>query len=70
MEALPLEIAQQPIPVEYGSADFIKGAISSSAQAGRRVPTQSEDIQLLACSYKGYKALSESLELIIFVERA
>ncbi|KAJ5470583.1 hypothetical protein N7530_007940 [Penicillium desertorum] len=71
-EHLPLEIAQQPIPVQYASADFIKGAISSSAQAGRRVPvpTQSEDIQLVACSYKGCKALSESLELIIFVERA
>lgn len=67
---LPLEIAQQQIPVEYASADFIKGAISSSAQTGRRVPTQSEDIQLVACSYKGCKALSESLELIIFVERA
>ncbi|KAJ5271647.1 hypothetical protein N7524_004916 [Penicillium chrysogenum] len=67
---LPLEIAQQQIPVEYASADFIKGAISSSAQTGRRVPTQSGDIQLVACSYKGCKALSESLELIIFVERA
>ncbi|OQE87640.1 hypothetical protein PENNAL_c0019G05546 [Penicillium nalgiovense] len=70
---LPLEIAQQPIPAEYGSADFIKGAISSrgqDVQACRGVPTPSENIQLAACSFKGCKALSESPELIIFVERA
>ncbi|CAG8895747.1 unnamed protein product [Penicillium egyptiacum] len=70
---LPLEIARQPIPAEYGTADFMKGAISSrgqNVQAGRGVPAPSENVQLVACSYKGCKALSDSLDMIIFIERA
>ncbi|CAI7603904.1 unnamed protein product [Penicillium viridicatum] len=69
---LPLDIAQEPIPAEYSTADFIKGAISrrkKMAQGGRGVPPQSENNQLVACSYKACKALSDSLELIIFIDR-
>ncbi|CAI7626829.1 unnamed protein product [Penicillium glandicola] len=66
---LPLEIAREPIPEEYYTADFIKGPISEDAN-GRRsqeLPTPSDEIQLVACSYGGCKALSDSLEMIIFI---
>ena len=66
---LPLEIAQQPIPAVYSTADFIKGPISGGQQTGRRVPLQSEDDQLVACSYRGLTALSDSLDILIFVTR-
>ncbi|KXG45191.1 uncharacterized protein PGRI_041040 [Penicillium griseofulvum] len=68
---LQLAIAHDPIPGEYRTADFIKGAISSRGrELGRGVPTPSEVTQLVACSYEGCKALRDSLEMIIFVERA
>ncbi|CDM35838.1 unnamed protein product [Penicillium roqueforti FM164] len=65
----PLEIAQQPIPAEYGTADFIKGPISGEPQIGRGVPPQSEDDQPVACSYRGLKTSSDSLDMLIFVAR-
>lgn len=70
---LPLEIARQPSPAEYDTADFIKGAVSEigqSVRGGSAVPTQSETNQLVACSYEGCKALSNSLQMIIFVVRS
>lgn len=68
---LPLAIADQPIPSQYRTADFIKGAISADQAdiGGRRLPTQSEGNQLVAVSYRGCQVLSESLDMIIFVER-
>jgi hypothetical protein len=66
---LPLAIANEPVPSQYLTADFIKGAIAGSRPGPTVLPMQSDDEQLLAVSYRGCEVLSESLDMIIFVER-
>ncbi|KAJ6132531.1 hypothetical protein N7471_007746 [Penicillium samsonianum] len=61
-----------PIPAEYDTAYFIKGAIPGEGENVRGrcgVPVPSAENQLVTCKYEGGKALSDSLELIIFVGR-
>ncbi|KAJ5836435.1 hypothetical protein N7447_002461 [Penicillium robsamsonii] len=68
---LPLEIAQQ-VPEEYYTADFTKELIfneESNVRSARGVLTPSEEYQLVACSYGGCKALSDSHQMIIFITR-
>lgn len=68
----PLAIANRPVPPAYDRADFILGPIreaeSDSGNARRQVPRQSNQIQLVAVSYKGCQTLADALHMIIFVE--
>ncbi|CAI7590803.1 unnamed protein product [Penicillium bialowiezense] len=70
--ARSLEIARQPAPSEYNTADFILGAIGDSQPKRRRVrrqvPVQSDRTQLVAVSCHGCQKLADSLHLVIFVE--
>lgn len=68
--SLPLAIASHPAPPQYDTADLILGPISADKRGtgGSNVPTQSEDTQLVAISYKGCQVLSDSLFMIIFVD--
>jgi len=66
---LPLAIASRPAPPQYENADFIKGPIRGGGTSGRgHLPTQSEENQLVAVSYKGCQVMSDSLCMIIFVD--
>jgi hypothetical protein len=67
---LQLEIANEAVPAKYVTADFIKGAIRATTSHANILPAQSDEEQLVAVSYRGCEVLSQSLDMIVFVDRA